>query len=736
MVNINEVVRCRLDAVSEGARATTITTDRGSYTTPMFMPVGTQATVKGLGSEELRQVGAQVLLANTYHLMLRPGAKVFQRLGGIQKFMNWSGSILTDSGGYQIFSLPNSRRITEEGATFRSYVDGAKVFLSPENSVAMQTAIGSDIMMVLDQCVPATVEESAAKQAMELTHRWAFRSLRARTSGSRQGLFGIVQGALYPKLRKESVDYLTGLNFDGYGIGGLAVGESKDERQDFTQLVTELLPTDRPRYLMGVGTPIDLLEAVKRGVDMFDCILPVALAQQGVAFTASGRCRLGRSAYKFADESLDEQCGCSTCTSFSKAYIHHLIKTGESYGWRLLAIHNLTFYAMLMSAARQAILGDQFPDFYRQWRGPLAMTDVAQPEDHRLSRRIRRQQNYAAALVRGNYKLSFNGQNWTMHQVTSGETMHPGSNPNTESQTLYIEGSHLALLSSLRSQLTIWDVGLGAGHNAMAAIRWFENEKTFAPAADEAKVFKASDPQRDTSVPAVQIYSFEQELDPFRLAIRHPNLLPHVRHPAPHRLLKDGSYEDPGIQLGWQLVHGDFAETFRQTPCPNVIFYDPFSTRTDKALWTADIFSKLFKVVEHAPCVLVTYTSATSVRAALLKAGFWVGDSYFGSIESESVGRTSSDAARNAGHTRTARTGTIAFTGQFRKLVPTVTKSLLGAEWLGRFSRSSRAWPIDTRADQGKLWRTAIGQHPQFSLISNNGTERSQGEDQTSTGLS
>jgi queuine tRNA-ribosyltransferase len=276
--------------------------------------------------------------------MLRPGVEVFEKFGGIHRFMNWDGPVLTDSGGFQIFSMSQARRITEEGAEFRSYIDGRRFLLTPEESIRVQTAIGSDIMMVLDQCIPSDASRGEAEAAMRLTHRWAERSFKARRSDSRQGLFGIVQGACFADLRAESADFITSLDFDGFAIGGLAVGESKNEREDFTELTTAALPETHPRYLMGVGTPIDLLEAVHRGVDMFDCIIPSALAKHGAAFTTRGKLQLRRTVYKFADEPVDPDCACQTCRDYSRAYLHHLMKADEILGWKLLSKHNFWFY--------------------------------------------------------------------------------------------------------------------------------------------------------------------------------------------------------------------------------------------------------------------------------------------------------------------------------------------------------------------------------------------------------
>lgn len=360
------------------ARAGRLSTLHGEVETPIFMPVATQATVKGLAVETIRATGSRILLANTYHLMLRPGPEVFRKFGGIHRFMNWDGPVLTDSGGFQIFSLPHSRRITEEGAAFVSYVDGREHLLSPEVSIEVQKAIGSDIMMVLDQCIPATASQTEAERAMHLTHRWAKRSLAAR-GDSRQALFAITQGACYPHLRQESVKYLTDLPFDGFAIGGLAVGESKAQREDLTETATELLPKDKPRYLMGVGTPIDLLEAVHRGVDMFDCIIPSRLAKQGTAYTSRGRLKLTRGVYKLADEALDPECPCPTCANYSRAYLHHLGKADELLGWKLISQHNLTFYHRLMKQMRESILEGKFVELYSRLREPLMRADDENP---------------------------------------------------------------------------------------------------------------------------------------------------------------------------------------------------------------------------------------------------------------------------------------------------------------------------------------------------------------------
>ena len=315
------------EASGSQARAATLQTLHGEVQTPIFMPVGTQATVKAQTVDSLKATGTRVLLANTYHLLLRPGPEVFKRFGGIHRFMNWDGPVLTDSGGFQIFSLPHSRAMNEDGARFQSYVDGKSYLLSPESSIDMQKAIGSDIMMALDQCIPSTASYAQAEAAMALTHRWAERSLRAR-GDSPQALFGIVQGACHPDLRKQSAAFLRELPFDGLAIGGLAVGETHRERYEMTALVTD---SSAERHSHGISwasaRPIDLLESVHRGVDMFDCIIPSQLAQRGVAFTSHGKLQLRRSVYKFSEEPLDAQCDCQTCQHYSRAYLHHLIKS-------------------------------------------------------------------------------------------------------------------------------------------------------------------------------------------------------------------------------------------------------------------------------------------------------------------------------------------------------------------------------------------------------------------------
>jgi queuine tRNA-ribosyltransferase len=373
-------------AVDPGSRARrgTVTTAHGRIETPAFMAVGTRATVTGLTPDDLVAMGTQVVLGNTYHLMLRPGPELFRRVGGIHRFMGWSGPVLTDSGGYQIFSLPGDRTLSEEGARFRSYTDQRIHLLSPERSIAMQTAIGSDIMMVLDVCVDSRSDAATTRAAMERTHRWALRSLAARATTD-QALFAIVQGGVIPELRRESAAVLTEHPFDGFAIGGLAVGDARGEREHVTHFSAELLPAERPRYLMGVGTPPDLLHAILAGVDLFDCVLPTHLAWQGTAFTSTGRVRVTREPNARSDDPLDAACGCPTCRTASRAYLHHLFKCSEPLGPRLLSVHNLHHYHALMAEARRAIEEGSYASFAE---AKLEAIDRHEHSDRRLGRAV------------------------------------------------------------------------------------------------------------------------------------------------------------------------------------------------------------------------------------------------------------------------------------------------------------------------------------------------------------
>ncbi len=638
------------------------------------MPVGTQATVKSQTVESLRAAGARVLLANTYHLLLRPGPEVFQRLGGIHRFMNWEGPVLTDSGGFQIFSLPHSREMNEAGARFQSYVDGKSYLLSPELSIQMQRAIGSDIMMVLDQCIPSTASYQEAEAAMHLTHRWAIRSLEAREDAP-QALFGIVQGACHQALRQQSAHFLRSLPFDGIAIGGLAVGETNEERYEFTDITTDHLPEDLPRYLMGVGTPIDILEAVHSGVDMFDCIIPGQLAQRGTAFTSRGKLQLRRSVYKFSEEALDPSCHCPTCQNYSRAYLHHLAKTTEVLGWQLLAQHNFTYYHQLMRDMRQHILEDSFEHFYMQKRKDLLQAETEHPSTPPKKSKKR-------LLQLGDYDIVSSEKGFSsIRQISSGEIMHSVNDPNEEARQLYVDQSALATRLSVHSpserELVVWDVGLGAATNAMAAIACFEHLAQDAP----------------ESLRPMHLISFECDLDPLRLAAKYPGSFPHLRHPAPSALLKQGSWEHPSGQLIWKLCPGDFLDRFPLEAAPDLIYYDPFSYKTDAVLWTAEVFARLFQHCGAKATELYTYSSSTAIRVALLRAGFFV---------AEGIG------------TGPKQSTTVACTRPPSASLHPCPPPLLGKAWISRWQKSSSRVPKGISPEERMAIIQQIETHPQF----------------------
>jgi queuine tRNA-ribosyltransferase len=670
----------RIDAQASGsrARAATFRTLHGPVETPLFMPVGTQAAVRAQSPQSLAAAGSQVLLANTYHLLLRPGAEVFRRMGGIHRFMGWPGPVLTDSGGYQIFSLPHSREVTEAGAVFQSYVDGKAVLLSPELSIATQVAIGSDIMMVLDQCVSSVADRASARAALDLTHRWAARSLDAR-GDSPQSLFGIVQGALFRDLRRESVLCLSDMPFDGLAIGGLAVGEGRDERQDVCEEIAERMPRDSPRYLMGVGTPLDLLEAVHRGLDMFDCILPTALGHRGGVFTSRGYLQLRRGVHKHADEALDPGCSCPTCGLHSRAYLHHLTKTDEALGWHLLGQHNLHFYHRLMREIRQSILDDTFASLYERRRRELEASDLDNPSVPPRARPAR-------AMVLGGYEVHLAREGFaSIRHVSSGEVMHARTPPLAEAESLYVDQSGLVQRLLLgpgerapdAPALVVWDVGLGAGANAMAAIRRYEEAAALHP------------------VRALEIVSFENDLDSLRLAFAHRHYFPYLRHAAPAALLGSGSWSSSaGAGLRWRLVEGDVFQTLGEAmPRPDLVFYDLFSGRTHAEAWTLSSFQRLFGAIGARDVELFTYTASTAARVAMLGAGFLV-----------ATGRATDDKPES----------TIAFTPPALDRGRAERHDLLGVEWLARWQRSGARYPSDLpEADRGKFEGTIL-RHPQF----------------------
>ena len=359
-------------ATDGAARTGTIRMRRGDIRTPAFMPVGTAATVKAMKPETVRRTGADIILGNTYHLMLRPGAEREARLGGLHKFMNWKRPILTDSGGYQVMSLSDLRKLTEQGVEFRSHIDGSKHMLTPERSMEIQRLLGSDIVMAFDECPRADQPRDAIAASMEMSMRWARRSRDAFDAGGdhaeNAALFGIQQGALDEDLRRSSADALTDIGFDGYAIGGLAVGEGQEAMFATPDFAPGQLPQDRPRYLMVVGKPDDLVGSVERGVDMFDCVLPSRSGRNGQAFTWNGALNLRNARFAEDQEPLDPRCPCDTCGTYSRAYLHHLVKAGEILGAMLMTEHNIAFYQQLMQVMRDAIAAARFAQFARDFR--------------------------------------------------------------------------------------------------------------------------------------------------------------------------------------------------------------------------------------------------------------------------------------------------------------------------------------------------------------------------------
>ena len=689
----------QVEAVAGGsaARAAIFQTLHNKVQTPLFMPVGTQATVKAQLPQSLEDSGSQILLANTYHLLLRPGPEVFRRMGGIHEFMSWKRSVLTDSGGFQVFSLRHARSMTEAGAVFQSYIDGRTILLSPEVSIGTQVAIGSDIMMALDQCVASTSDETTVRTAMELTRRWALRSLAAR-GDSPQAMFGIVQGALFPELRRESMSGLGEMGFDGYAIGGLAVGESKNEREDMCAFTTGLMPHAKPRYLMGVGTPLDILEAVHRGVDMFDCIIPTQVAQRGGAFTSRGFLQMRRGVYKFSQEKLDPACDCPTCARYSRAYLHHLTKTKETLGWQLLGKHNIHFYHQLMREIRQSILEGRFLELYRAKRAFLQEDDLDNPVHDPGPKRAKR-------LVLGDYEIHTAREGFAsiLHR-SSGEIMHSRTPPMEEANRLYVEQSGLAsrvacplegaatsatlhdkqktagtatVPPDCSGALVLWDVGLGAAANAMAAIRCYEAQAALGP------------------VLPMHMISFENDLDSLRLAFANNDKFPYLRHSGPAGILKLGrwqSREFPG--LSWEVMMGDFLALMESAPQPpDVIFYDMFSTKTNPGPWTHETFRRLYAACKSQPAEFFTYTVSTAARVALLAAGFFV-----------AKGRSTGEKVET----------TIALTPQALGIPTGQSRDLLAADWLVKWNRSKAKFPEGMPESEQPAFEQVIRGHPQF----------------------
>ena len=666
------------------ARAATLVTARDAIETPVFMPVGTRGTVRTQTLRQLEQlaaIGAPILLANTYHLLVRPGLEAFERFGGLHRWMGWPHSILTDSGGFQIFSLAGTT-IDDAGAALRM-PGGRALVLSPERSIAMQRAIGADIMMVLDHCIASTSAHAEAEAAMHRTHRWAKRSLAAR-GDSAQALFAIVQGACFADLRRASADALTSLpGFDGYAIGGLAVGETRAQREDTTELATRLLPADRPRYLMGVGMPIDLLEGVHRGIDMFDCILPTALAQQGLAFTSRGRIDLARGVHRLAEQALDPACGCDACTRTPRSYLHHLVKCQEPLGWQLLAFHNLSFYARLMAEIRAQIRAGTFLAFHAAQRELLERADP----DHPPGRRPRVKP--AKPRQRGAFALHTSPQGGVgIQHVPSGEIRHPVDDPDARAARIYVEQSALiahalAAPAATAPPLVVWDVGLGAGHNAMALVRAIERARASTELAP-ARPDDGGSPPALAGAP-IELVSFERDLDAFRLALAHVEHFPHLRHRAPHVLAHRGSYRQE--RFTWSLCEADFLTAFAGQPQPDVIFYDPVSAGVDATMWSLATFTRLFDYLTK-PVELFTCASSTAIRSAMLAAGFHVARGVASGPKPET---------------------TIALTQ------PRLPHALLDRDWLARRTRSSARFPADVPEEQHARLDQVIGSHAQFA---------------------
>ncbi|WP_243336946.1 tRNA guanosine(34) transglycosylase Tgt [Anaeromyxobacter soli] len=660
------------------ARRGAFTTPHGRVETPAFMSVGTRASVTGMTPEELHALGAEIILGNTYHLLLRPGPELVRDMGGLHRFMRWPGPILTDSGGFQIFSLSHDRVISEEGARFRSYVDCSAQLLSPERSIEVQTALGSDVMMVLDVCLPSTAEPSAIREAMGRTHRWALRSLAARTNPE-QALFAIVQGGLVPELRAESARFLTQHAFDGFAIGGLAVGDTRAERFDVVGRTAELLPDERPRYLMGVGTPPDILEAIGHGVDMFDCVLPTTMAWQGTAFTSTGRVRLTRGEHRTSQAPLDAACGCSTCRGYTRGYLHHLVKCREPLGPRLLSVHNLHHYLDLMREARAAIEAGSYAAFAK------AKLDELDRHEHDASRRPPGRKATVSPTQSGDTTgtaAAVEGATGTaaprfeivttslgaaaVRDARAGEVMHPVIGPDVESERLYVAQSRLReRLAAPGPRLVLLDVGLGAASNALAALR--AAETLAAPGR------------------GLEIVSFEQDLGALALATSEDGAARLGLDPdslsAALALLSSGRHESPRVV--WRLVQGDLLATLpREEVRADVVFWDPFSPKANPSLWTWAAFA-----AARARCgdaaTLYTYSTATATRAALLLAGFHVGQG---------------DPSGPKEQTTAAATD------------PALLARPLDARWLARLERSSAPFPDDAPPDALERIRA----HPQF----------------------
>jgi queuine tRNA-ribosyltransferase len=649
-----------------GARRGAVHLGHTVVQTPQFMPVGTRGTVRAQRTEDVGRAGATLLLANTWHLIDRPGLDVLAAAGGLRRFMGWDGGILTDSGGFQAFSLGRDARVDDDGIALRDPRTGRDQRLTPAGVIDAQRVIGSDVAMVLDHCVPSTAPRPVVAAAMARTHRWAAASLDARGDAP-MALFGIVQGACHPDLRRASADTLTSLPFDGYAIGGLAVGETKAEREDTTAVVTERLPADKPRYLMGVGTPLDLLEGVHRGVDLFDCILPTALAQHGRVYTHGGRLELRRAVYRADLGPIDARCGCPVCARHSRAYLHHLMRSEEPLAWQLLGLHNVHFWLHLMADIRSALDEGRFLAFYADARERLDQADPDHPAQPTPARRRR-----GPPLTLGRWELheappfGDHPGHAAIRDRESGEVMHSVTAPDAEARRLYVAAPDLdARARADGPPLVVWDVGLGAGTNAVEVVRAWE----------------AADGERP-----LHLVSFERDLDALRLALAHHDRFPRLRHSGPALLLRHGHWARGRIR--WTLCAGDFLAQLPAAPRPDVILYDPFSARVDTPLWQVAAFRQVRDAVGEHPASLHTYSRATAVRAALLVAGWYVGAGPATGPKSET---------------------TIAYSQP--GLGP-----LLDASWLRRWRQSGAPWPSALPVDAQPAFRAAIEAHPQWRV--------------------
>ena len=651
-------------ATADGSRARRgrLRTARGDIETPQVLPVATQGTVRAQLTEDVRAAGATMLLANTWHLAQRPGLEVFDAVGGLADWMGWPGAVLTDSGGFQVYSLDAA--IDEDGATIAQPQSGKRLRLTPEASVAAQRRIGADIAMVFDHGVPSTVPRATAEDAMHRTHRWAARSLAARGDGD-MALFGIVQGACHADLRRESARALTDMPFDGYAIGGLAVGEGRSEREDMTAEVTAALPHDRPRYLMGVGTPLDLLEGVHRGVDLFDCILPTAMAQRGRAYTSLGKIELRRGVYRLDPNPLDPACACPTCRGASRAYLRHLFDAEEPLAWTLIGRHNLWFWLDLMRGAREAIDAGTFARFYAERRDWIDGPDREHPPTTPVARGRRTPPTELGrwALHEG-AAFAEHPAFWSIRDRESGEVMHAVSAPDAEARRLYVDQPGVsALAREAAAPLVVWDVGLGAGTNAVEVIRAWEEA-----GGDRT----------------LHLVSFERDLDALRLAFAHRARFPRLRHGAPAGLLADGRWD--GRNIRWELRFGDVPGTLSGAPAPDLVLYDPFSFKVDAPLWAPDALRAVRAACAGQATRLYTYSNSTAVRLALLIAGFYVGPGVGTGPKSE----TTVAYARREG-------------------------TLLGLEFLEKWRRSSKRWPDWVPEAERAAFEASLLAHPQWS---------------------